>query len=172
MKKENEKKGRAPVILVSGPAAPRDQDLRNAEEVGRLLARAGAHLLTGGRTGVMEAACRGAVSAGGTTIAVLPGCDQAESPPNPHVEIAVFTGMGVGRNAILVQTADAVIAIGGGWGTLSEIALAGNLERPVILLDSWGVTPPDPGRVTPPPVARDPEEAVRWAIRAALERRT
>ncbi len=158
---------RPPVILVSGAAMPRPRDLLLAEEVGRLLAEAGAVLLSGGREGVMEAACRGARTAGGTTLAILPGSDAAESPPNPHVLFAVFTGMGVARNAILVRTADAVIAIGGGWGTLSEIALARNLDRPVVLLESWDLAAPDPERSAPPPRASDAREAVAWALGAA-----
>jgi uncharacterized protein (TIGR00725 family) len=157
-------------IMISGAAEPRPEDLPLAEEAGRLLARAGAVVLTGGRTGVMEAACRGARSEGGTTLGILPGSDEAESPPNDHVSIAVFTGMGNGRNAILVRSADAVIAIGGRWGTLSEIALAANLGRPVVLLGSWKLEAPDPERTPPLPRARDAEEAVAWAISAARER--
>lgn len=161
--------GRPLKIMIAGAAEPRPEDVRHAEEAGALIARAGALLVTGGRTGVMEAACRGARSAGGTTLGILPGSDERESPPNPHVSLAVFTGMGTGRNSLLVRTADAVIAIGGGWGTLSEIALAANLGRPVILLGSWGLEAPDPARTPPLPIAWTAAEAVAWAISAAKE---
>lgn len=155
------------VILVSGPARPRPCDSANAEEVGRLLALAGATVLTGGRGGVMEAACRGAREAGGATLGVLPGSDESDSPPNPYVMQAVFTGMEDARNSILVRSADAVIAIGGGWGTLSEIALARKIGRPVVLLDSWEMAPADPSVGPMPPSAGGPAEAVKLAIDAA-----
>jgi len=118
-------------VLVSGPDAPRatPADERAAEEVGRLLARAGAVLLSGGRGGVMEASCRGASAAGGRTVALLPGADRGEA--NPHVDTPVATGLGELRNGLLVRTADAVIAIGRGHGTLSEIALALKAGLPV-----------------------------------------
>lgn len=158
---------RALVILVSGAARPRPEDATNAEEVGRLLALAGATVLTGGRGGVMEAASRGAREAGGETLAILPGSDAKDSPPNPYVMHAVFTGMEDARNAILARSADAVIAIGGGWGTLSEIALARKIGRPVILLGSWDLTPDDPAVGPMPPRAGGAAEAVKMAIDAA-----
>lgn len=159
-----------PTILVSGAARPGPEDLAAAEEIGRRIAAAGGIVLTGGGSGVMEAASRGAREAGGTTLAVLPGRDASESPPNPHVDLAVFTGMGDARNAILVRTADAVIAIGGGWGTLSEIALAMKAGRTVILLGSWSIDPPDPAEPPPggPPTrAKDAAGAVSLALAAA-----
>jgi uncharacterized protein (TIGR00725 family) len=155
------------VILISGAARPRPEDAANAESVGRLLALAGATVLTGGRGGVMEAASRGAREAGGETLAILPGSDAEDSPPNPYVMRAVFTGMEDARNAILVRSADAVIAVGGGWGTLSEIALARKIDRPVVLLGSWDLTPPDPAIGPMPPRAGGPAEAVKMAIDAA-----
>jgi uncharacterized protein (TIGR00725 family) len=158
---------RALVILISGAARPRPEDAANAESVGRLLALAGATVLTGGRGGVMEAASRGAREAGGETLAILPGSDAEDSPPNPYVMRAVFTGMEDARNAILVRSADAVIAVGGGWGTLSEIALARKIDRPVVLLGSWDLTPPDPAIGPMPPRAGGPAEAVKMAIDAA-----
>jgi len=162
------KDGRRPIqILVSGSADCRPADLAMAEETGRLLARAGATLLTGGRGGVMEASCRGAGSQGGAVLAVLPGTDDAETPANPHVQFAVFTGMGHARNAILAASADAVIAIGGGWGTLSEIALARAYGRPVILIDSWDMTPAESSDLDPPSRAGTPPEAVALALEAA-----
>ena len=106
-----------------------------AEAVGRALAEAGAILICGGRGGVMAAACRGAKSAGGLTIGVLPGDSAAEA--NPYVDIPIVTGMGEARNIIIVRTAHAVIAVGGEFGTLSEIAFALKLGRPVVGLGTW-----------------------------------
>jgi uncharacterized protein (TIGR00725 family) len=106
-----------------------------AEEVGRLLAEAGAIVVTGGRTGVMEAASKGAKEAGGTTLGILPEADRSQA--NPWVTVAVPTGMGEARNALVVRAADAVIAVGGAWGTLSEIAFARKTGKPVVGVDSW-----------------------------------
>ncbi len=92
---------------------------------------------------VSQAAAEGAQSAGGFTVGILPGIDRVESPPNPFIDLAIFTGMGQARNQILVLSADAIIGVGGGWGTLSEIGLALKYDRPVILLDSWELEPPD-----------------------------
>ena len=106
-----------------------------AEEVGRLVAREGATLVCGGLAGVMEAAARGAKEAGGTTIGILPGHDR--SPANPYLDHVVTTGMGHARNLAVVSSGDAVIAIGGGYGTLSEIGLAAKIGRPVVILAGW-----------------------------------
>jgi uncharacterized protein (TIGR00725 family) len=106
-----------------------------AEEVGRLLAEAGAIVVTGGRGGVMEAASKGARSAGGLTLGILPGADRREA--NPYVQVAVPTGMGEARNALVVRAADALVAVGGEWGTLSEIALARKTGKPVVGLGTW-----------------------------------
>jgi uncharacterized protein (TIGR00725 family) len=106
-----------------------------AEEVGRLLAEAGAIVVTGGRTGVMEAASKGACEAGGTTLGILPGADRSEA--NEWVAVAVPTGMGEARNALVVRAADGLVAVGGAWGTLSEIALARKTGKPVAGLESW-----------------------------------
>lgn len=143
-----------------------------AERVGAGLAEAGATVVTGGLGGVMAAASRGARARGGPTIGVLPGRDAAESAPNPDVVFPIFTGLGQARNLAVVLTGDAVIAIGGSWGTLSEIALARKHGRPVVLLDSWGLSPP-PSTEGPeaPPAARSPEEAVRLALDAVRRRR-
>ena len=157
---------RPKVIMVSGGSIASEEDTDFAKRVGRLLAQAGAVVLTGGGTGVMEAASRGAANAGGTALAVLPGSNATESPPNRYVSLAVFTGMGDARNSILVRSADAVIAIGGAWGTLSEIALASKVGRPVVLLGTWDVSPPDRS-IAVPPKASTPEEAVALALDAA-----
>jgi uncharacterized protein (TIGR00725 family) len=106
-----------------------------AEKVGRAVADAGAVLVCGGLGGVMEAACRGAQRAGGTTVGILPGHDRADA--NPHVDIAIPTGLGEARNALVVRAADAVVAVAGEYGTLSEIALALKVGIPVVGLDTW-----------------------------------
>ena len=126
-----------PVIGVMGPAACDDQIADVARAVGRAIAERGAVLLTGGRTGVMEAASQGARDAGGLTIGVLPGAGAADSPPNPYVDVALYTGLGEARNWVNVCSSDALIAIGGGFGTLSEIALALKARKPLVLLGSW-----------------------------------
>jgi len=108
-----------------------------ARRVGALLARAGYHLLCGGGSGVMEAAARGAREEGGLTIGILPGRDAAETPPNPYIDIPLFTGIHYARNLVNVLSSDVVVAIDGGLGTLSEIALALRCGRPVVMLGSW-----------------------------------
>jgi uncharacterized protein (TIGR00725 family) len=106
-----------------------------AEEVGRLVARQGAALVCGGLGGVMEAAARGAKQEGGVTIGILPGHDRTAA--NPYIDYALTTGMGHARNLAVVSSGDAVIAIGGGYGTLSEIGLAAKIGRPVVILGGW-----------------------------------
>ena len=106
-----------------------------AEEVGRLLASRGAIVVCGGLGGVMEAACRGAKSAGGTTVGILPGFDRDEA--NAWVDVAIPTGLGEARNALVVRAADVLIAVGGEYGTLSEIALALKTGKPVVGLETW-----------------------------------
>lgn len=140
-----------------------------AREVGAEVARAGAVLVTGGRGGVMAAASEGARAAGGLTVGILPGAGAEASPPNPAVEVAVFTGIGQARNQVLVLSAAAVIAIGGGWGTLSEIALALKHGVPVVVLESWW--PERPDGAAEPLLARagTPGEAVAAALAAARE---
>jgi uncharacterized protein (TIGR00725 family) len=100
-----------------------------------LLGGRGAVVVSGGLGGVMEAACRGAKEAGATTLGILPGLDRAEA--NPYVDVAVPTGMGEARNALVVRAADALIAVGGGYGTLSEVALALKTGKPVVGLGSF-----------------------------------
>jgi uncharacterized protein (TIGR00725 family) len=91
----------------------------------------------------MEAAARGARETGGTTLGILPGSDARESPPNPYIDLPVFTGMSDGRNSINAKTSDVVIAIGGGYGTLSEIAMALRNNKPVIALKTWSFSRED-----------------------------
>jgi len=137
---------------------------RTAERVGAAIAGAGAVLFCGGRTGVMEAASRGAARAGGVVVGVLPGFTRTDA--NSWVTIPVVTGMDQARNVVLVRSCDAVIAVGGSYGTLSEIALALKLGVPVIGLRTWKLAQPD-ARAVPLARARTPDEAVRLALRAA-----
>ena len=122
-------------IAVVGPGEAGEQELAVAEAVGAEVAAAGAVLVCGGLGGVMEAACRGARSRGGTTVGLLPGSDR--SAANGWVQIAIPTALGEVRNALVVRSADALVAVGGSWGTLSEIALALKTGRPVIGIGSW-----------------------------------
>jgi uncharacterized protein (TIGR00725 family) len=135
-----------------------------AERVGRAIAEAGAVLLCGGLGGVMEAASRGAARADGLVVGLLPGF--AARDANRWVSIPIVTGMDQARNVILVRSADAVIAVGGRYGTLSEIALALKLGRPVVGLGTWRLAQPE-GRRVPLLTARTPEDAVARAVRAA-----
>jgi uncharacterized protein (TIGR00725 family) len=154
-------------ISVIGAGVADDALLRQAEAVGRLLAEAGAVVVCGGRGGVMEAACRGAQAAGGVTLGVLPGSGPGDSPPNAHVTHAIYTGLGQGRNQVVVLSGAAAIAVGGAWGTLNEIALAVTHGRTVVCLGSWRLERPD-GLPEPRLLkAETPEEAVGLALAAA-----
>lgn len=130
-------------LAVIGGATCNDRHRSLARETGLAIAEAGAILLCGGRGGVMEAAAEGARNAGGATVGILPGASSAESPANPHIELAIYTGIGQARNQVLVLSAAAVIGIGGGWGTLTEIGLARRHQIPVVLLQSWHLERPD-----------------------------
>jgi uncharacterized protein (TIGR00725 family) len=124
--------------------------------VGRLIAERGAVLVCGGLGGAMKAACRGAQEAGGVTVGILPGTDR--SAANAYVDVALPTGLGQARNALVVHAADVLIAIGGGYGTLSEVALALRAGKPVVGVETW----PIEGVVT----VDGPEAAVRAAFDA------
>ena len=126
---------RALAIAVVGAGEASETLRRMAFEVGGAIARAGSVLVCGGRGGVMEAAARGARDSGGHTIGILPGYDHDAA--NPHIEFAIATGLGEARNVLVVASADAVIALDGEAGTLSEVALALKLGRPVVALNSW-----------------------------------
>ncbi len=144
-----------------GPGSARSEELALAEEAGAEVAAAGCGLVCGGLGGVMEAACRGARSRGGLTLGLLPGLDREAA--NGWVTVAVPTGLGEARNALVVRAADAVVAIGGGWGTLSEIALALKTGVPVVGVGTWEVArdgAPVPGIVA----AADAREAVELAL--------
>jgi uncharacterized protein (TIGR00725 family) len=154
------------VIAVIGQGAPDEGPAAEAARaVGRLLAEAGAAVVTGGLGGVMAAAGRGAREAGGHATAVLPGTLRAEAR---EADVVVCTGMGEARDLAVVASADAVIAVGGGWGTLAEIGLARKLGRPVVLLGSWRVEEPGaPPGTSACPTAQTPAAAVRMALEAA-----
>jgi uncharacterized protein (TIGR00725 family) len=130
---------RAIQISVIGPGTPEGDPeiLSDAEAVGRGIAEAGAVLVCGGLTGVMEAASKGAFEASGTVLGILPALSRADA--NPYVTYAVATGIGEARNLAVVASGAAVIAVGGEWGTLSEIAYARKIGRPVVAIQSWGL---------------------------------
>jgi len=125
-------------ITVIGDSACSAKEARQAETVGGLLAKRGATVVCGGLGGVMEAVCRGAKSEGGLTVGILPGQDA--SMANPWVDIPVVTGMGEARNVAVVKSSQAIISIGGGYGTLSEIAYALKSSIPVIGLNTWSLS--------------------------------
>jgi uncharacterized protein (TIGR00725 family) len=141
-------------VAVVGPNQASPKELEQAEEVGRLVAEAKAILVCGGLGGVMEAACRGAAAADGKTVGLLPGTDRAAA--NPHVTVAIPTGLGELRNGLVVRAADVLIAVGGGYGTLSEVALALKTGVPVIGIGGWEIEGIER--------ARDAAEAVERAL--------
>lgn len=120
-------------VIGAGTCTAQEQAL--AEQVGKLVAQKEATLVCGGLGGVMEAAARGAKAAGGVTIGILPGHDR--STANPHLDHVVTTGIGHARNLAVVSSGDAVIAVGGSYGTLSEIGLAAKIGRPVVVIAGW-----------------------------------
>jgi len=161
----NEGRPKQVSVIGSGGCREETEAWRLAEEVGRLLAEAGVTIVCGGRGGVMEAAARGAARAGGAVIGILPWVSIDDA--NPYCTQVVATGVGHARNLAVVASGEAAIAIGGEWGTLSEIAHARNLGRTVVALRSWSVSGREemeggPGIV---PV-ETPEEAVRAALDA------
>jgi len=154
-------------IGVAGASQAAASLIALAETLGRRLAEAGATVLCGGGEGVMTAVSRGAQEAGGTTVGLLPGADRSSA--NPYLTVALPTGLGEGRNLLLVRASDALVAVGGGFGTLSEIALALRTGVPVIGLATWGLTLASKP-VTAFPVVETPEEAARLALEAARDR--
>lgn len=152
-------------VIGSGGCGEETDAWRLAEQVGRLLAEAGATVVCGGRGGVMEAAARGASQAGGDVIGVLPWVDVGDA--NPHCTHVVATGIGHARNLAVVASGAATIAVSGEWGTLSEIALARNLGRTVVALRSWSVSGRENMEGGPGVAAVDtPERAVAAALDA------
>jgi uncharacterized protein (TIGR00725 family) len=149
-----------PYVGVIGASQATDEDLRDAEAVGALLARAGAIVVCGGRGGVMAAAAKGAAEAGGTVVGMLPG--EGRGDANEWVTVMIPTGMGELRNGLIVRAAQAMIAIGGAYGTLSEIALGLSANLKVYGLHTWEID----GVVA----VSTPDEAVERALAAARTR--
>lgn len=147
-------------ISVVGDGHPPQEVARQAEEIGRLLARRGAVVVCGGLGGVMEAAARGAASVGGLTVGILPSYDAATA--NAGIAIAIPSGMGEARNVLVVASGDAVIALPGSYGTQSEVALALKLGKTVIGVQAWQ-------EVQGVQVAQTPVEAVELALSAVLD---
>ena len=154
-------------VAVCGPDPCSPEVAEQAEEVGRLLARAGAVLVCGGLGGSMEAAARGAASEGGTVLGILPGANR--SGANPYLSMAIPTGMGEARNTLIVRSSDALIAVAGEFGTLSEIAFALKIGVPVVGLATWELSKAG-RRVEAFPRVSSPEEAVHEALRLVEQR--
>jgi uncharacterized protein (TIGR00725 family) len=125
----------ADYVAVIGASAPRPEDLEHAHAAGRRLAQLGVIVVTGGRGGVMEAACRGAKEGDGMTVGILPGFDRSDA--NAFVDVSLPTGLGEMRNGLVARAAEAVVAIGGAWGTLAEIAFARGAGTPVFGVGTW-----------------------------------
>ena len=141
-------------VAVCGASQATPSQVDAAREVGKLLAKNGAILINGGYGGVMAAASEGAAGEGGTVVGIVPDTDRDGA--NSYLTVSIPTGLGHARNAVIVTAADSVIAIGGGWGTLSEIALARRLGRSVFALDTWDVKDIE--------VVHTPAEAVERAL--------
>ena len=154
------------IIAVIGGGQSSKEEAKLAEEVGRELARQGAILVCGGLGGVMEAACKGASSQGGITIGILPG--DSRQAANPYVQIPIVTGMGYARNIAVVKSAQAVIAVGGNYGTLSEISHALQSGIPVIGLNTWSLSRKGQQDDSIIP-AQNPTEAVNKALELATD---
>jgi len=157
-----------PILAVLGAGAAMPQEESLAERVGELAARSGWVVLTGGGPGVMAAASRGAVEAGGVTVGVLPTDGPTAAYPNPWVKIRISTGAGMARNAFNVLSADLCVAIGGGAGTLSEIAMALKAGVPVWCHRSWSLEPPTEQPRMPRVI--DDEDEFLAALEQALKR--
>ncbi|MCX5999162.1 MAG: TIGR00725 family protein [Chloroflexi bacterium] len=155
------------MVAVVGGGDCSAEEAEIAEAVGWGLARRKVVLICGGLDGVMEAACRGAKSAGGVTVGVLPG--DSHHAANPYVDIPIVTGMGHARNVIVVKSAQAVIAVGGGYGTLSEIAHALRSNIPVVGIGTWSLSRSSQQDWSVI-LARCPEDAVEEAVAAAESR--
>jgi len=149
-----------PILAVLGAGDASAEEISVAERVGATAARAGWVVLTGGGPGVMEAASRGAAEAGGLTVGILPNAQSGSDYPNPWVMIPIFTGAGSARNAFNVLSANLCVAVGGGAGTLSEIALALKSGTPVWCWASWSLTPPSGRKVSMPRVFEEADDLI------------
>lgn len=152
-------------ISVIGASSATKEEFKIAEEVGREVARRGAVLICGGLGGVMEAAAKGAKEAGGLTVGILPGEDTSKM--NPYIDIPIVTGIGYARNALVAYSGDAVIAVGGKLGTLSEIAYSLMMYKPVVGINTWGLDLDGRDLDRPGPIiATNAKEAVMKAFEA------
>jgi uncharacterized protein (TIGR00725 family) len=149
-------------VAVVGASQATDEDLRDAEAVGRLLGERGAIVVCGGRGGVMAAASKGCAQAGGTVLGMLPGLDRSDA--NEWVTVGIPTGLGELRNGLIVRTADVMIAVGGAYGTLSEVALGLHGGLDVFALHSWDIEGIQP--------VASPDEAVTLALASAANSRS
>jgi uncharacterized protein (TIGR00725 family) len=159
-----------PYVAVVGPSEPEPDCYELALEVGRLIAERGGTVVCGGLGGVMEAAALGASGAGGEVLGILPGRDRGDA--NEYVTMAVATGLGELRNGLVIRASDAVVAVGGSWGTLSEVALARRLALPVVSLRGWSIVDRAGAAVDGPVSVATAEEAVDVAVDAAAARRS
>lgn len=153
------------LIAVCGPGTIVNPELASlAEQIGREIAKAGWGVVCGGLDGVMSATCRGARAEGGFTVGILPGTDRMVA--NPYISLPICTGINEARNLVVVATGQVVIAVGGEWGTLSEIALARKIGRQVVLIagQGWNIQRADENSVTGIAIAQTPAEAVALAI--------
>ena len=125
-------------IAVIGARSCDEQLYHETEELGALLAKNGYTVICGGLGGIMEAVCKGAKNAGGATIGIIPGDDPLDA--NPYIDTVITTGLGISRNLIIIRSAVGVIAINGGFGTLSELAFALQLQKPVVGLGTWDIS--------------------------------
>ena len=157
------KRARQVAVIGGGDCSQDSEPARLAEEVGRRLAEAGVVIVCGGLSGVMEAVCRGAAGVGGTAIGIVPGSSVAEA--NPYCTQVVASGIGYARNVAVVSSGEVVIAIGGEWGTLSEIGFARGLGRTVVALRSWELNGRERMEGAPGVV---PAESADEAVAAAL----
>jgi len=155
------------IIGVIGANRPDEATYQLAERVGAEIAKKGAAVVCGGLGGVMEAVCKGARSHGGLTIGIIPSDDRNDA--NPYVQIPIVTGMGIGRNVMLVKTADVLIAVAGEFGTLSEIAHALSLGKTVIGLNTWKLDKATGKDIPNLKDADTPEQAVALALEAAAK---
>jgi len=162
--RDEERRYRQVSVIGAGNCVQSSESARLAEEVGRRLGEAGVTVVCGGLSGVMEAASRGAAKAGGEVIGIVPGVSIEEA--NPHCTLVVASAIGYARNLAVVASGDAVIAIGGEWGTLSEIGHARTFGRTVIALRSWGLTGRERMEGAPGVV---PVETAEEAVAAALD---
>lgn len=151
------------ITVIGGEKDASEESLKLAEEVGRLIAKAGAVLVCGGRKGIMEAAARGAKSEGGLTVGILPGNSREDA--NPYIDVPIITELGFARNKMVVANGDAVIAIGGKYGTLTEIGFALIQGIPVVGLGTWELIQGN-GKVDKSiTYVRTPQEAVETALK-------